>query len=1688
MKHLLFLLITLLWTTAATAQLGRADISIVRGSVAQNAPPVYTDGWIMQQLALGDVEIASINQPIINGGQGRIFIDNDVEIGWNTASILTFHALNYFKPTGNSPNNPNATRWLLNPTAGGNIIIKSDGVQPNNVLIVDDQIGVDITGGRIISNGGDLGILGIVGFTFGTNIGVKMSNTEIEIRDGELYVQSDTPQANSASYGIQITGSDVSINVHNGAITILGYVMNMTKPSIGLLVQGDLDIIGHGDTNLNLIAQVGGGAGSKGLVVTDQASISSEFGNVQVGSTMLTDLNNITGIQISNQSNLSGYLLNMTSSVGNTGNNHVAILIEESIISFQSNIYVNGSAQAQGDFLRGIVVRNNAEITTPRRIEILGNTNVGGELCIGVLIHSAPKALSSTFDDIIILGHTYSMGEHNVGVWIAQTLQQPVFPLNLQGVAPPISGDAIIKALNGPISIIGTAGAVPDSKYGVLITDGSLIHAVRNNVSINGTTETIGTSPAGTASLFINGSTIITGDPQNPQVSGDIEMSGGESQQHDKFIVSNARIETLSSGGIRLSSSDDLVVNGDATVRSNSGNVTIVVDSRYLTSQNPGPGGFYSGSSTSIQALGEIRIYTHRRPNNQILGKINGLDFMPGIEYLDSSAEQWNTAFPNGTYGGHPFKIYYHENGQAQVVTISGHKFDDLNGNGIKDQNEPFIAGFTFYVDLNANEQFDQGEPSAVSDANGFFEIINIPAGTFLVREAPIFAWVQTTPTGGQGSDGLSVEVTLSAGQSKNDLLFGNRNLFAPPTSGSISGVVWNDIDKNGQQDQGEPELQGWVAYIDNNDNGQFDQGEPFAVTNASGVYLFDNMPFQGYSIRVNVMQGWEQTSPSQQAGFRHALILNANAPNATDLNFGVSQQQVVNPFVTVSGIVFHDLNNNGIRDAGEPGVQDVMIYIDSNTNDAFDSGELSDLTDADGVFFIDQIPEGTFLVRANLENGWTQTFPIGSHGGDGLAFELTLMGGDQNNDLLFGKIESPVPPGPGSISGYVYYNYNIDEYWQDWKSDQPTRRWVSVKLDHISTSGQITTSTVETDSDGRFYFDNLDAGEYWVYLEPSAYTPIYPENVRPATTSIVPTVAYRVLLQPGQHFGVDRSAFSFTPKMSSNGWLRDVEERTDTLASSMALWVDVDKDGTPDERIQFTGSVVIHQGAPSSASGKHSAPLRIELLEMSAWSAEYGDVRARLKTGSISTGVVTQSANADTAFVEMQFDVVIYTQSNVYTGDSSIELNGTTLRMPIINGRLIANLDTDPLIYRNVFGAESFRVHHVQFIAQYGADFGTIRADFGDAPQMYGTLLRPDKMLWGLDGDVLRRKGDGARHIQTYVGAPTLYLGSNVITEPDGKPSANANLDNDDGLTPVTLTRGLEVTIPIAIIGEGYLTIWTDYNGSGKFDDQSGVVLRDAQVSTGTFAFTFTPSYSIPGDVLFIRIRLSRTPGVRSNGPTLEGEVEDYMFEVAPLATVWTVTGVVYDDKNGNNNWEDADENGIEGIRVFWDVNGNRVYDAGEPFAVTDVDGNYMLTSDKSGNHEIIPETGSNWSLPNGFVYPRISLSPGVNSGAMFPFRRLTTSIGDEAQLPLAFELLSAWPNPFNPTTNIKFSMPATGKVTIAMIDMIGRVVKVLDLGQKQPGYHQVTIDAHGLPSGVYIIHMKSGALSASQKVSLIK
>lgn len=89
-------------------------------------------------------------------------------------------------------------------------------------------------------------------------------------------------------------------------------------------------------------------------------------------------------------------------------------------------------------------------------------------------------------------------------------------------------------------------------------------------------------------------------------------------------------------------------------------------------------------------------------------------------------------------------------------------------------------------------------------------------------------------------------------------------------SAGEISGRVWDDINANGVQDNGEAGLQGWTVYLDTNGNGLFENFEPNQTTDAQGDYTFTGLAAGNYQVRQVLMTGYEQTSPFiQEQTFR---------------------------------------------------------------------------------------------------------------------------------------------------------------------------------------------------------------------------------------------------------------------------------------------------------------------------------------------------------------------------------------------------------------------------------------------------------------------------------------------------------------------------------------------------------------------------------------------------------------------------------------------------------------------------------------------------------------------------------------------------------------------------------------------------------------------------------------------------
>lgn len=92
------------------------------------------------------------------------------------------------------------------------------------------------------------------------------------------------------------------------------------------------------------------------------------------------------------------------------------------------------------------------------------------------------------------------------------------------------------------------------------------------------------------------------------------------------------------------------------------------------------------------------------------------------------------------------------------------------------------------------------------------------------------------------------------------------------------------------------------------------------------------------------------------------------------------------------------------------------------------------------------------------------------------------------------------------------------------------------------------------------------------------------------------------------------------------------------------------------------------------------------------------------------------------------------------------------------------------------------------------------------------------------------------------------------------------------------------------------------------------------------------------------------------------------------------------------------------------------------------------------------------------------------------------------EPELPEDFALHANYPNPFNPSTNISFSLPQRSNVTVRIFDINGRLVETLVNADYSPGTHTVRWDASQVASGTYIYRLVAGDYVESRKMLLLR
>ena len=415
--------------------------------------------------------------------------------------------------------------------------------------------------------------------------------------------------------------------------------------------------------------------------------------------------------------------------------------------------------------------------------------------------------------------------------------------------------------------------------------------------------------------------------------------------------------------------------------------------------------------------------------------------------------------------------------GYQNNVNVGDQVWVDLNGNGLFDSGEPVIQG------VNVNLYTSAGIPAgtATTDANGYYLFTNVSPGDYYVvfdsvpgYNFTVFnaAGSQVTGANGPGSTGTFTVATA-------DVLTIDQGYLG---NGVIGDYVWEDLNGNGLQDDGNTGIAGVVVqltwYGPDGISGTTDDLILTDTTDSTGAYAFNNLPPGSFEVMVldgasTVLNGLSNTT----GGNTTTVTLSPGNMNNLDQDFGYQNN------VNVGDQVWVDLNGNGLFDSGEPVIQGVNVNL--YTSAGIPAGTAT--TDANGYYLFTNVSPGDYYVVFDSVPGYNFTVfnaagsQVTGANGQGSTGTFTVA----TADVL--TIDQGYL-GNGVIGDYVWEDLNGNGLQDDGNTGiagvMVTLTWLGP--DGVPSIDDVVYSTL-TDSSGGYLFNGLPPGNYSVMVTDGA-------------------------------------------------------------------------------------------------------------------------------------------------------------------------------------------------------------------------------------------------------------------------------------------------------------------------------------------------------------------------------------------------------------------------------------------------------------------------------------------------------------------------------------------------------------------------------------------------------------------------
>ena len=383
---------------------------------------------------------------------------------------------------------------------------------------------------------------------------------------------------------------------------------------------------------------------------------------------------------------------------------------------------------------------------------------------------------------------------------------------------------------------------------------------------------------------------------------------------------------------------------------------------------------------------------------------------------------------------------------------IKGTIYRDGNRSGALDAGEKLYEGVT----VNLVDADGTVVATTTTDADCSYSFDKLPAGTYsvtVVQDGPI-AGLEQTGDPDATKDNASEPITLNnVNPSTTDVNFGYI------ADNSLSGTVYRDDSRNGDQDGTEPGYSGvTVQLLDASGN-----VVATTTTDANGTYSFSKLPDGTYSVKVvkdGELADTEQTEDpdATKDNASEPVTLGEDNPTKDHIDFGYV------PDYSIHGLVYRDGDRNETHGAGEKGYANQTVEL----RDKDGKVVATTTTDANGAYSFSKLPAGDYTVKVVKDGALTdpdQTEDPDSTK-DSASGVISLSNDHRTRtDVNFGYIAN------NSINGTIYRDGD-----RDGRKGDTEGRYSGVTVQLLDASGNVVATTT-TDKDGKYSFEHLPDG-----------------------------------------------------------------------------------------------------------------------------------------------------------------------------------------------------------------------------------------------------------------------------------------------------------------------------------------------------------------------------------------------------------------------------------------------------------------------------------------------------------------------------------------------------------------------------------------------------------------------------------